>query len=399
MKMASNALSLLSVHADDSISEHRSSGFLRNLPSSSNFLLYRQSSSSKTKSCYIGNNIDGDESLHKSYPSDISNGKSIERLSFDEVDSRSTITNRSIDMQVSHGNNIDQKPIISNKEMDAFSFGGHESMKLQITHVSKEKFPPISDQESLFSIQSEKTAKTIDTVGDCNQTNASNRSLHNVCNQSTSESKTFMMNQPQNHQFFPSNAHESLQIVVHSSCENKKETPKPAPNRSCASITHARPEIFKHRASAMVSSAFVQKVVAKETYASEEALQPHMIPSANMSRKKMSPYDAKKERLHTPRVLPTVGAFAIQCAACMKWRLAPSKEHYERIRESILERPFYCSSGKAWNPDASCDDPSELSDDPKYLWAIDKPNIPVAPDGWQRLLVIRGAGASKFADM
>ena len=37
MKMASNALCLSSVNSNESISEHRSSGFLRDLPSSSKF--------------------------------------------------------------------------------------------------------------------------------------------------------------------------------------------------------------------------------------------------------------------------------------------------------------------------------------------------------------------------
>jgi hypothetical protein len=33
------------------------------------------------------------------------------------------------------------------------------------------------------------------------------------------------------------------------------------------------------------------------------------------------------------------------------------------------------------------------------LWAIDKPNIALAPQGWERLVKIRGQGSTKFADV
>eukprot|EP00250_Pteridium_aquilinum_P012211 c20575_g1_i1 orf=314-1714(+) len=111
--------------------------------------------------------------------------------------------------------------------------------------------------------------------------------------------------------------------------------------------------------------------------------------------------DGKKRlaNLESPRVLPCVGAFTVQCALCMKWRLIPTKEQYEEIRQSVLEKPFFCSSARSWRPDASCEDPSDVSQDESHLWAIDRPNIPVAPRGWERQLVIRAAGASKFADV
>lgn len=107
----------------------------------------------------------------------------------------------------------------------------------------------------------------------------------------------------------------------------------------------------------------------------------------------------KLANLESPRVLPCVGAFTVQCALCMKWRLIPTKEQYEEIRHSVLEKPFFCSSTVSWRPDASCEDPSDVSQDESHLWAIDRPNIPVAPRGWERQLVIRAAGASKFADV
>eukprot|EP00262_Sarcandra_glabra_P022128 TRINITY_DN966_c0_g1_i1.p1 TRINITY_DN966_c0_g1~~TRINITY_DN966_c0_g1_i1.p1 ORF type:complete len:351 (-),score=66.61 TRINITY_DN966_c0_g1_i1:204-1256(-) len=99
------------------------------------------------------------------------------------------------------------------------------------------------------------------------------------------------------------------------------------------------------------------------------------------------------------RVLPSVGAFTVQCATCFKWRFIPTKEKYEEIRERILQEPFVCETAREWRPDISCDDPADLSQDGSRLWAIDKPNISQPPPGWQRLLRIRGEGSTKFADV
>ncbi|XP_031250969.1 methyl-CpG-binding domain-containing protein 2-like isoform X1 [Pistacia vera] len=99
------------------------------------------------------------------------------------------------------------------------------------------------------------------------------------------------------------------------------------------------------------------------------------------------------------RVLPSVGAFTVQCANCFKWRLIPTKEKYEEIREHVLENPFICEKAREWRPDISCNDPTDISQDGSRLWAIDKPNIAQPPPGWQRLLRIRGEGSTKFADV
>ncbi|KAK6147473.1 hypothetical protein DH2020_018385 [Rehmannia glutinosa] len=101
----------------------------------------------------------------------------------------------------------------------------------------------------------------------------------------------------------------------------------------------------------------------------------------------------------TPRVLPSIGAFTVQCANCFKWRLIPTKEKYEEIREHIIEQPFSCETAREWRPDISCDDPPDITQDGSRLWAIDKPNIAQPPPGWQRLLRIRGEGSTKFADV
>lgn len=100
-----------------------------------------------------------------------------------------------------------------------------------------------------------------------------------------------------------------------------------------------------------------------------------------------------------PRGLPSVGAFTVQCANCFKWRLIPTQEKYEEIREHIIEQPFFCETGRDWRPDISCDDPPDLVQDGSRLWAIDKPSIAQPPPGWQRLLKFRGEGSTKFADV
>ncbi|XVF69854.1 hypothetical protein PTKIN_Ptkin11bG0114100 [Pterospermum kingtungense] len=104
-------------------------------------------------------------------------------------------------------------------------------------------------------------------------------------------------------------------------------------------------------------------------------------------------------RFSSSRVLPSVGAFTVQCASCFKWRLIPTKEKYEEIREHISENPFVCKTAREWRPDISCDDSTDISQDGSRLWAIDKPNIAKPPPGWQRLLRIRGEGSTKFADV
>ncbi|KAA8522683.1 hypothetical protein F0562_009155 [Nyssa sinensis] len=99
------------------------------------------------------------------------------------------------------------------------------------------------------------------------------------------------------------------------------------------------------------------------------------------------------------RVLPSVGAFTAQCAKCFKWRLIPTKEKYEEIREHLSDQPFVCETAREWRPEISCEDPTDISQDRTRLWAIDKPNIAQPPPGWQRLLRIRGEGSTKFADV
>ncbi|XVF47578.1 hypothetical protein PTKIN_Ptkin03bG0120800 [Pterospermum kingtungense] len=127
-------------------------------------------------------------------------------------------------------------------------------------------------------------------------------------------------------------------------------------------------------------------------------------PAANSTAESITPEPTQCRpspgpRFSSSRVLPSVGAFTVQCANCFKWRLIPTKEKYEEIREHILENPFVCETARQWRPDISCDNPTDISQDGSRLWAIDKPNIAQPPPGWQRLLRIRGEGSTKFADI
>ncbi|CAM8922756.1 unnamed protein product [Rhodiola kirilowii] len=93
------------------------------------------------------------------------------------------------------------------------------------------------------------------------------------------------------------------------------------------------------------------------------------------------------------------GIFTVQCANCYQWRVIPTRDKYEEIRENITEKLFYCETASEWQPGVTCDDPGDIQQDNSRLWAIDKPNIARPPPGWQRLLRLRGEGSFKFADV
>uniref|UniRef100_A0A1D1YPG1 Methyl-CpG-binding domain-containing protein 4 n=1 Tax=Anthurium amnicola TaxID=1678845 RepID=A0A1D1YPG1_9ARAE len=80
-----------------------------------------------------------------------------------------------------------------------------------------------------------------------------------------------------------------------------------------------------------------------------------------------------------------IGAYAMQCAECFKFRLIPTQEEYEDIRQNFIEDPFVCSK----KPNASCDDPADIECDSTVLLVADKPNIPKTPAGCKRVLIMR----------
>nr|URX64914.1 methyl-CpG-binding domain protein [Camellia sinensis] len=80
-----------------------------------------------------------------------------------------------------------------------------------------------------------------------------------------------------------------------------------------------------------------------------------------------------------------VSVYAAQCGECFKWREIPTQEEFEDIRSRFIEDPFFCNK----KANVSCDDPADIEYDATRIWAIDKPNLPKTPPGFQRELVLR----------
>uniref|UniRef100_A0A0E0LFB1 CW-type domain-containing protein n=1 Tax=Oryza punctata TaxID=4537 RepID=A0A0E0LFB1_ORYPU len=100
-------------------------------------------------------------------------------------------------------------------------------------------------------------------------------------------------------------------------------------------------------------------------------------------------YTSLNRRYMKPRhgyntVLPSIGAYTVQCAHCFKWRIIPTKEKYEEIRENICQDVFVCERAREWNRVVSCVDPEDISQDGSRVWAIDKASISQTPPGWDR---------------
>jgi len=81
----------------------------------------------------------------------------------------------------------------------------------------------------------------------------------------------------------------------------------------------------------------------------------------------------------------SVGVYAVQCYMCYKWRMIPTKEEFETLRENFTENPWFCSR----RPDCSCDDPADIEYDSSRIWVIDRPNIPKPPPETERLVIMR----------
>ena len=62
-----------------------------------------------------------------------------------------------------------------------------------------------------------------------------------------------------------------------------------------------------------------------------------------------------------------------------------TQEEFEEIRSKVIEEPFYCNR----KANKSCDDPADIEYDSTRTWVIDKPNLPKAPEGFRRSLVLR----------
>ncbi|MED6175099.1 Methyl-CpG-binding domain protein 4 [Stylosanthes scabra] len=80
----------------------------------------------------------------------------------------------------------------------------------------------------------------------------------------------------------------------------------------------------------------------------------------------------------------SVDLHAAQCKNCLKWRVIDTQDEFEEIRSKFTDDPFYCSKkGK------TCDDPADMEYNSTRTWVMDKPNLPKAPEGFKRTLVLR----------
>ncbi|KAL3833637.1 hypothetical protein ACJIZ3_008373 [Penstemon smallii] len=60
------------------------------------------------------------------------------------------------------------------------------------------------------------------------------------------------------------------------------------------------------------------------------------------------------------RVWDSVQLYSVRCDECSKWRLIPSKEKYEEIREKFNENSFTCAKAREWRHQLSCQDPTGI---------------------------------------
>ncbi|KAH0730608.1 hypothetical protein KY285_001516 [Solanum tuberosum] len=75
----------------------------------------------------------------------------------------------------------------------------------------------------------------------------------------------------------------------------------------------------------------------------------------------------------------TPGALVVECARCFKWSPSIARE---------------------WHSNKKCDDPPDLTEDESGLkWAIDVPNIPQPPPGWERLIKFRTKRDTRIIDV
>lgn len=95
----------------------------------------------------------------------------------------------------------------------------------------------------------------------------------------------------------------------------------------------------------------------------------------------------------------SIAAYVVQCATCEKWRLIPSKQKYEELRAQIQTDPFRCENAREWKPDVTCNDPSDVSQDGSWIWAMDRHDIPQPPQGFERLIAVRAERGTRFADV
>eukprot|EP00252_Welwitschia_mirabilis_P021510 TRINITY_DN5535_c0_g1_i1.p1 TRINITY_DN5535_c0_g1~~TRINITY_DN5535_c0_g1_i1.p1 ORF type:complete len:246 (+),score=26.48 TRINITY_DN5535_c0_g1_i1:148-885(+) len=101
-----------------------------------------------------------------------------------------------------------------------------------------------------------------------------------------------------------------------------------------------------------------------------------------------------------PSFADSSSGFVVQCAECHKWRIVPSKQEYEMIRER--ETPFVCEEAAKWDHRVSCELPTDITpEDHPQSCMMDQAGIPSPPAGWQRVISVRGPvyRDHRFADV
>ena len=73
--------------------------------------------------------------------------------------------------------------------------------------------------------------------------------------------------------------------------------------------------------------------------------------------------------------------FAVQCSKCFKWWYIPTEERYEKIREHLLECPFYCEDAREWRPSISCNYLPDITQEKKYGHLISLVFLSLLRDG------------------
>jgi hypothetical protein len=80
--------------------------------------------------------------------------------------------------------------------------------------------------------------------------------------------------------------------------------------------------------------------------------------------------------------------YVAMCYRCKKWRVIPTKQEFEAIRERGEEDPWFC--GRDPGAGRSCEQPEDIPYDSSRIWAMDKLGIPRPPPETERVLIMRG---------
>ncbi|KAJ8528397.1 hypothetical protein K7X08_011697 [Anisodus acutangulus] len=102
------------------------------------------------------------------------------------------------------------------------------------------------------------------------------------------------------------------------------------------------------------------------------------------------------EQDHENVVTPDIMATQTQILEEVTSSIGKQENEVEKDRRIMVKM---LKNTREWDSNKSCKDPPDLTQDGSRPWAIDKPNIPLPPPGWKRLLRIRAESGTSFADV